>query len=119
MTELETFRRQKDRYFKAGPKAGPDSPIPPDQRGEFTGLAYYPKNPGLRLIVQPQEFADQEPIRMLTSTGSEQEYVRWGCFGFEVDGQLATLTTYYASWGGFFVPFVDATSVGETYGAGR
>ena len=115
MTELETFRRQKDRYFKAGP----DSPIPPDQRGEFTGLAYYPENPGLRLIVQPQEFADQEPIRMLTSTGSEQEYVRWGRFGFEVDGQPAELTIYYASWGGFFVPFVDATSGGETYGAGR
>jgi uncharacterized protein (DUF1684 family) len=25
----------------------------------------------------------------------------------------------YASWGGFFVPFVDATSGDETYGAGR
>ena len=82
MTELETFRRQKDRYFKAGP----DSPIPPDQRDGFAGLAYYPENPGLRLIVQPEEFAEQEPIRMITSTGDQQQYVRWGRFGFEVGG---------------------------------
>ena len=115
MPELETFRRQKDRYFKTSP----DSPIPPDQRDSFAGLAYYPENAGLRLIVQPEEFAEQESIRMLTSTGGEQEYLRWGRFGFEVNGQPAALTIYYASWGGFFVPFVDATSGGETYGAGR
>ncbi|HJZ45651.1 MAG TPA: DUF1684 domain-containing protein [Roseiflexaceae bacterium] len=93
MNDLETFRRQKDRYFKASP----DSPIPPDQRDDFTGLAYYPENASLRLIVQPEEFAEQEPIRMITSTGGEQEYVRWGRFGFEVDGQPATLTIYYAA----------------------
>jgi uncharacterized protein (DUF1684 family) len=47
MTELETFRRQKDRYFKTGP----DSPIPHEQRTDFAGLAYYPESAGLRLIV--------------------------------------------------------------------
>jgi uncharacterized protein (DUF1684 family) len=54
-----------------------------------------------------------------TSTGGMQEYVRWGRFGFAVDQQAAALTIYYAAWGGFFVPFVDATSGNETYGAGR
>ena len=115
MTELELVRRQKDHYFKIGP----DSPIPHEQRADFAGLAYYPENDGLRLIVQPDEFAEKEPIQMTTSTGGVQEYQRWGRFGFEVEQQPATLTIYYASWGGFFVPFVDATSGGETYGAGR
>jgi uncharacterized protein (DUF1684 family) len=115
MTELETFRRQKDRYFRTGP----DSPIPHEQRANFAGLAYYPENAGLRLVLQPEEFAEKDAIQMITSTGGVQEYQRWGRFGFEADGQPAELTIYYATWGGFFVPFVDATSGGETYGAGR
>ena len=115
MTELETFRRQKDRYFKTGP----DSPIPREQRDGFAGLVYYPERADMRLIVQPEEFAEKDAIQMTTSTGGVQDYQRWGRFVFEVDQQPAALTIYYASWGGFFVPFVDATSGGETYGAGR
>jgi uncharacterized protein (DUF1684 family) len=115
MTELETFRRQKDHYFKTGP----DSPIPHEQRDGFVGLAYYPESAGLRLLVQPEEFAEKDAIRMTTSTGGVQEYQRWGRFSFAVDQQPTALTIYYASWGGFFVPFVDATSGNETYEAGR
>jgi uncharacterized protein len=115
MADLETFRRQKDKFFKISP----DSPIPPDQHESFDGLRYYPENPDLRLTVRLDEFPEKEPIRMTTSTGDVQDYQRWGQFSFEVDGRPATLTVYYASWGGFFVPFVDATSGSETYGAGR
>jgi hypothetical protein len=50
MTEQETFRRQKDGYFRTGP----DSPIPHEQRV------------GLRLIVQPEEFAEKDSIQMTT-----------------------------------------------------
>jgi len=115
MGDLASFRAQKDRYFQSGP----DSPIPPDQRAGFAGLRYYPENPGLRLVVRPEQFAHQERIQMVTSTGGVQEYARWGRFDLNVDGQAAALTVYYASWGGYFVPFVDATSGAETYGAGR
>ena len=58
MTELETFRRQKDRYLKTGP----DSPIPHEQRDGF-GLAYYPEHDDLRLIVQPEEFTEEDSSR--------------------------------------------------------
>jgi uncharacterized protein (DUF1684 family) len=115
MANLETFRRQKDRYFKAGA----DSPIPYDQRETFVGLSYYPENAGLRLVVRPEEFEARDSARMTTSTGGVQEYLRWGRFSFEVDGRPAALTIYFAPWGEYFVPFVDATSGAETYGAGR
>jgi uncharacterized protein (DUF1684 family) len=115
MSELDTIRGQKDRYFKLSP----DSPIPPDQRAEFAGLSYYPENADLRLVVRVEEFDTKEPVQMITSTGGVQEYVRWGRFQFEVGGEPAALTVYYASWGDYFVPFVDATSGMETYGAGR
>jgi hypothetical protein len=55
-------------------------------------------------VVQPEEFAEKEPIQMITSTGGVQEYVRWGRFGFVVEQQPAALTIYNAAWGGFFVP---------------
>jgi uncharacterized protein len=115
MTPLEDFRRSKDAWFKASA----DSPLPYGERESFSGLSYYPENPKLRLAVRPEVFAEQQQVLMTTSTGGTQEYLRWGRFVFEVEGQPAALTIYYSAWGGYFVPFVDATSADETYGAGR
>src|SRR5258706_7674512 len=115
VSELEEFRRQKDAWFKASP----DSPLPYGERADFTGLSYYPENAELRLALRPEEFAEQQPITMTTSTGGTQDYLRWGQIHFTVDGQPASLTVYYAAWGDYFVPFVDATSATETYGAER
>lgn len=115
MTDLETFRRQKDLFFKTSP----DSPIPYGERASFGGLRYYPEQSDLRLVICPEEFPDKATIWMLTSTGDEQEYLRWGEFRFTVDSRPARLTIYYAMWGDYFVPFADATSGSETYGAGR
>jgi uncharacterized protein (DUF1684 family) len=115
MTPLEEFRRSKDAWFKVSA----DSPLHYGERESFTGLSYYSENPDLRLTVRPEEFAEQEPVLISTSTGGTQEYQRWGRFSFEVEGRPATLTIYYAAWGGYFVPFVDATSGDETYAAGR
>ncbi len=115
MSDLATFRAQKDRYFKMSP----DSPIPPEARASFQGLRYYPENAELRLLVRIKEFEPKEPMRMITSTGGVQEYLRWGRFPITTEGRSAALTVYYASWGGYFVPFVDATSGDETYAAGR
>jgi len=112
---LADFRRQKDAWFKSSS----DSPLPYGERADFAGLSYYPENTELRLALRPEEFAEQQPITMTTSTGGTQDYLRWGQVHFTVDGQPATLTIYYAAWGDYFVPFADATSGGETYGAGR
>jgi uncharacterized protein (DUF1684 family) len=51
--------------------------------------------------------------------GGVQRYRREGALTFEVSGQPAQITLYDASDDGFFVPFRDATSGRETYGAGR
>jgi uncharacterized protein len=115
MTPLDEFRRSKDAWFKVSS----DSPLPYGDRESFAGLNYYPENPDLCLTVRPEEYAEQEQVLMTTNTGGTQEYLRWGHFSFEVAGQPADLTIYYAAWGGYFVPFVDATSADETYGAGR
>jgi hypothetical protein len=114
MTELDEFRMEKDEFFARHPQ----SPLTPEQRRDFKGLAYFPENGALRLEVQVEPFADQQPMTMQTSTGGVQEYVRFGRFKFQVEGQDAELTVYKADYG-FFLPFVDSLAGKETYPAGR
>lgn len=115
MSALTKYRRNKDKFFKRDPH----SPLSAAQKRTFTGLRYYPENPALRFDVAVEPFKEQETVHMQTSTGSIQEYIRYGTFRFEVDGQPATLTVYSSGEGDAFVPFADATSGSETYGAGR
>jgi len=115
MTELEKFRKQKDEFFKSDPH----SPLSKEQKRAFKGLKYYPENPALRFDAKVESFAEHMHVRMQTSTGDVQDYVKYGTFRFEVNGQSAVLTVYASEDGGAFVPFADATTGTETYGAGR
>lgn len=115
MTELERFRKQKDEFFKSDPR----SPLSKQQKRAFKGLKYYPENLSLRFDAEVGPLAGHEHVQMQTSTGDVQNYVKYGTFRFEVDGQPAVLTVYTSEDGGAFVPFADATSGTETYGAGR
>lgn len=114
MTGLESFRKEKDEFFRHHPQ----SPLLPEQRRDFKGLNYFPENPALRLEVQVETFDPMERIEMQTTTGDSQVYERYGRFEFEVDGQAAALTLYRSS-SGFFLPFVDSLAGQETYPAGR
>ncbi len=114
MTELDDFRKEKDEFFARHPQ----SPLTPEQRRDFKGLTYFPENEALRLEVQIELFEDQQPMMMQTSTGGVQEYIRFGRFNFQVDGQEAVLTIYKADYG-FFLPFIDSLAGEETYPAGR
>ncbi len=115
MSYLDDFRREKDEFFKHDPQ----SPLTPDQRKTFESLKYYPGNPALRLVTAVEEYATKQPVTMITSTGSVQDYLKYGQFTFEVNGEKATLQVYQdPDQGHLFLPFVDATA-GETYEAGR
>ncbi len=117
MNQLEDFRQQIDEFLKHHTQ----SPLDHEQRRHFEGLDYYEENEDLILDVTVERFPEDEPIiTMQTSTGSTQNFRRWGKFSFEVQGQEAILTIYSDPNGHeFFMPFRDATSGNETYGAGR
>jgi len=114
---VEQRREQKDRYFGENPR----SPIPDDQRASFDGLNYFPLDEQYRFELPLDEHDDKERVTVATSTDGEQEYVRWGEFRFTVDGAEATLQAYKSDpdEDRLWVPFRDATSGEETYGAGR
>ncbi|WP_101296605.1 DUF1684 domain-containing protein [Halegenticoccus soli] len=125
---VERRRREKDEYFRDHPH----SPLPPDERESFTGLEYFPPDPAFRFEIPLHEHDDEdkETIAIATTTEGEREYVDWGEFHFEVpggqndesgDGAECVLHAYKSDpdEGGLWVPFRDATSGEETYGAGR
>ena len=115
--ELKEHREEKDRFFKESP----DSPIPQEHRSDFEGLEYYPLDIKYRFEVELEEYDDKSTVQVQVSSGGEREYIQWGEFRLEIDGEEQILHAYKreASEKGFFVPFRDATSGEETYGPGR
>jgi len=115
------FRADKDEFFRTSD----GSPIPAAERESFTGLPYFPIDPALRfddLTLEP--YTGEEPVRfeIPTSDGRLRPAERAGVFRFPLDGVERTLTAYTfkgGESGSVFVPFLDATSGSETYGAGR
>lgn len=114
---LEGQRQQKDVFFAHHPQ----SPIPPWERMDFEGLSYYPPDPTSRFELDLHEHEEKERMRMEVTGGGEQEYLRWGEFRFQIGGEEQTLQAYKRDpeEERLFVPFRDATSGEETYGAGR
>lgn len=114
MSELTQFRVQKDQFFKNHPQ----SPLTPAQRQQFQGLHYFPENPALRMILTVEEFIEKDVAAIQTTTGDVREYLRYGRFFLQVDGQDVVLTLY-GDEGEYFLPFVDGLADVETYPAGR
>lgn len=116
MSELDDFRHEKDEFFRSDPH----SPLADDQKATFEGLAYYPENTALLVHGNLDPDVPLDEVHMTTSTGEDQVYTRAGRLHFEVDG-TPTEVTLYASPDDreLFLPFRDATSGKETYGAGR
>lgn len=111
---IESDRVQKDHFLRSSPH----SPI--TDRVNFSGLDYYPPNPDYRYTLPLQRADNPEPLTFQTSTGDERTYYRLGTVEFEVEGQAAQLAIYKSNdHDELFLPFRDATSGHETYGAGR
>jgi uncharacterized protein len=118
---VRAFRAEKDAFFGSNPS----SPIPAADRADFEGLPYFDVDEGMRFEGLPLEpYAGSEPVsfQIPTSDNRLRPARRAGTFRFEVGGVAATLVAYALEGvesGQVFVPFLDATSGTETYGAGR
>lgn len=118
--QIEYSRKEKDRILKFSP----DSPIPKIERESFPGLKYFPVDMKYRLDAKLEKYSTGEKIKMLTSTGSQDEYVRYGAVKFTIDSTEHSLDAFKSVSSDvdpkrLFIPFRDVTSGKETYGAGR
>jgi uncharacterized protein (DUF1684 family) len=121
---VRQYRVDKDAYYRTGRA----SPVPAGGRATFPGIPYFAVDEsfiaeGLRL----EPYDGDEPVRfeIPTTDGRLRPAERAGVFHFEMAGYPLRLTAYrMANAHGeagetLFVPFLDATSGTETYGAGR
>jgi uncharacterized protein (DUF1684 family) len=121
MQALQHFRSEKDDFFRTSP----ESPIPLDERKDFTGLRYYPAYFALRLMAQIEALPDNTPVQMATSDGATRDFVKAARLRFAIEGQEQTLIGYRSADdadepdAALFIPFRDALAGKETYGAGR
>ncbi|GAC1342643.1 MAG: DUF1684 domain-containing protein [Acetobacteraceae bacterium] len=116
-TAWRLWRARRDQLFQTHPQ----SPLEPAPRDAFAGLPFFDYDPALRVLVQltPIEGAAEERF----PAGSDGDLVmrpfaRTQGLAPAVGGEL-TLYWLLGYCGGVFLPFADATSGRETYGAGR
>lgn len=120
VAELDEFRKQKDEFFATSPQ----SPIPRELRASgFTGLRYYPPDLTYRIEAQCVPFEMQEIVPLGTTQGEIRQHLRYAELRFTITGEDCRLVAFKPvddpQTQELFVPFRDATSGGETYGAGR
>lgn len=119
--EVLAARAEKDREYKSDP----DSPIPPEKRETFERLSYYPYDASWRFTVRLVRYDDPIPFAITTTEGVGRPAVKVGTVSFERGGQVYQLQVYSLrdlpaeAWDSLFLPFLDATSGKQTYGAGR
>jgi len=114
---LQIARERKDAFFTQHWQ----SPIPSQDKPRFKGLVYYPPDPSYRFELVVREHPEKQVVRMAYTKGNEQDFLRWGEFRFNIGGKEQVLQAYKSSSQEemLFIPFRDATSGKESYGAGR
>jgi uncharacterized protein len=114
MDDVAKLRHAKDEYFGDAH----DSPLTVDQRRDFHGLSYFEPDPAYRFTVT-LDGADAGGVEEIEqSDGSVDHLRRAGTVRFDVAGERVGLTAFEQG-DELFIPFRDATSGNETYGAGR
>ena len=116
---VNEYRAHKDEAFGASP----DSPIARAERASFGGLVYFPADPAYRVVASVVPFAQQEVVQLGSTRGDIRPQVRFAELRFTLAGEELRLTGFQdvnpTDSDELFVPFRDATTGKESYGAGR
>ena len=94
------------------------------EKTEFDHLLYFPPDRHYAVPAKLVKIAEPDPVVMLTSRSLKKTFYRYATLRFQLAGEDQELTAYKSSLDGegsdyLFIPFRDATSGRETYGAGR
>lgn len=99
------------------------SPLTEKQKKSFSGLNYFEPQPAFRIEARAEENEEKELLTLPTSDEKQKPFKKWGYAVFEIEGKEQRLLLLQPAYGpdmeGLFLPFSDATSADETYGAGR
>ncbi len=114
-----------ERAWRSAHYAGEESPLAPEARARFPGLQWFPPDPRYRLRGVRLERHAAPRQAALAATGEDAiAFLDVGIVRFTLDGVACALLAFEPAPGEveatyLFLPFRDATSGRETYGAGR
>jgi uncharacterized protein (DUF1684 family) len=111
------YRMERENLFRTHPQSALDR----DQKEGFSGLSYFPYNPGLRLQVEVDSHVEPDVLEVQLEEDGLTRLRRFGKVAFELERQPLELSLFWVMGygGGVFLPFRDATAPDETYGGGR
>ena len=114
---LQRFRQERDGIFATHPQSALDE----EQKRNFKGIPYFPFNPAMRFAVTVDINIEHKQQEVVMNASESMKMTTVGYLHFTVEQQDATLSLYWLDiyGGGLFLPFRDATSPKESYGAGR
>lgn len=115
---VEESRKAKEAFFATSH----DSPLAHQETHSFKRLNYFPPDMKYRIETELHRYPNPEEIAMTTSKGTRQQFHRVGYFEFEILGKKVRVQTYKSAEredAELFIPFKDATSGRESYGAAR
>lgn len=116
--EVRQMRADKDQFFTEHPQ----SPIKPDRRDDFAGLAYFEPDPEYRVDARVRVYGNPDPIDLEVTAGNPIRYLRRFIFEFELRGERIQMAGYQqerAESRTIFIPFRDKTTGQQTYARGR
>ncbi len=113
-SELLAYRTQRDDFFRHAH----ESPVPHEERASFPGLAFFDSDPNLVFAVALDRVEPTE-VTIATTTGDERTYMRVATATVKIEGEETTVALYSTGHDSLFLPFRDATSGNESYGAAR
>lgn len=114
--QIEQLRAAKDSLLKTSP----DSPLLPEDRAAFQGLAYYPIDLRYRLVGELHVYGRQRQVDVLNTDGTTTPLERFGRFVSAFDGKDFWLEVYRSlESGDIEVFFKDSTNGEKTYAGGR
>jgi uncharacterized protein (DUF1684 family) len=110
------WRAERDTLFRTHPQ----SPLPARERERYPGIPHFDYAPAFRVLAEI--VPGEGELRDVGASGGEiVRFRRFGAVRFDLAGGPQELALYWLEGygGGIFLPFADATSGRQTYGAGR
>jgi len=118
LDEIKQMRADKDEFFTEHPQ----SPIQPEVRDDFEGLAYFDPNPEFRVPTRVRVYGNPDPIELDVTAGQPIRYLRPFIFEFELRDERQQLAGYQQEGEDtdtIFIPFRDKTTGQQSYHRGR
>ena len=116
---------QRERAWREALYTGSQTPLAPGARAAFNGLRWFPVDPAYRVpAVKLRRHEAPRPGRLAATGEDAVELLEVGALDFDLLGKPCRLLAYAPAPGEsdepyLLLPFQDATSGRETYGAGR